>query len=147
MTIKDYLSRGYKLRSEIQLKREQLENVSESISNLSVHLDGVKIIKTPTTSSVENGVIQIVELKEYIEKSIAQLAVVGEEAVQVISKLHDFKTESMLIKYYVGFKSWNDIASEMDLSYKTVINSHYRAIHKLEQIMKDSPLLEGDDVA
>ena len=53
----------------------------------------------------------------------------------------------MLIKHYVGFKTWNDVAQEMNITYKTVMNSHHYAMTKLTRILKDSPILEVDDVA
>jgi DNA-directed RNA polymerase specialized sigma subunit, sigma24 homolog len=147
MTVREYLNRGYDLKRQIMLKRQQLENISESMTNLSVNLDGVKVIKTPTASCIENGVVQVIELKEDIDKSVAMLAVVGNEAVQIISKLQDLRTETMLIKHYVGFKTWNDVAQEMNITYKTVMNSHHYAMTKLTRILKDSPILEVADVA
>lgn len=147
MTVKEYLNRGYVLQREILLKTEQLQNINESMTNLTAAVDGIKIIKTPTTSIIENGVIRVVELKEDITCSIARLALIGTEATLLIKKLGNVKTESILIKHYVGFKSWDIIAQEMNMSRKTIINRHYNAIIKLEEMMKDSPLLGDDDVA
>ena len=91
----DILHKGRAI-SLSMLKRQQLENISESMTNLSVNLDGVKVMKTPTASCIENGVVQVIELKEDIDKSVAMLAVVGNEALQIISKLQDLRTETML---------------------------------------------------
>ena len=147
MTVKDYLNRGYELQREIKIKTEQLENINEAMTNLTATLDGIKVMKTPTTSSIENGVVRVVELKEDISSSIARLAIIGTEAMLVIKKLGNLKTESILIKHYVGFKSWDIIAQEMNMARKTIINRHYYAILKLEEMLKDSPLLGDDDVA
>lgn len=147
MTVKDYLNRGYELQREIKIKTEQLENINESMTNLTATLDGIKVMKTPTTSSIENGVVRVLELKEDISSSIARLAIIGTEAMLVIKKLGNLKTESILIKHYVGFKSWDIIAQEMNMARKTIINRHYYAILKLEEMLKDSPLLGDDDVA
>ncbi len=147
MTLKEYLNRGFALRQKIYMQKEQLESISETLTQLGASLDGVKVIKTPTTSCLENGVVRMVELENDLQKSLEELTKVGDEISTVISLLDDFSDQRLMIKRYIGFKSWDSIAEEMGLTCKGAQNKHYLALQKLEVALNGSPLMEVIEVA
>ncbi len=142
MTLKQYLNRGIDLNREIVIMKEEMKNISESLTRLSINLDSDKIKKSPTISPLENGVVHMVQLEKEIQDAIERLATIGSETMLVINKLDDYNSRTLLIKRYVGFKSWETIAQEMNISRRGAQNKYYYALNKLEILMKDSPLLE-----
>ena len=142
MTLKQYLNRGIDLNREIVIMKEEMKNISESLTRLSINLDSDKIKKSPTISPLENGVVHMVQLEKEIQDAIERLATIGSETMLVINKLDDYNSRTLLIKRYVGFKSWETIAQEMNISRRGAQNKYYYALNKLETLMKDSPLLE-----
>ena len=142
MTLKQYLNRGIDLNREIAIMKEEMKNISESLTRLSINLDSDKIKKSPTISPLENGVVHMVQLEKEIQDAIERLATIGSETMLVINKLDDYNSRTLLIKRYVGFKSWETIAQEMNISRRGAQNKYYYALNKLEILMKDSPLLE-----
>ena len=142
MTLKQYLNRGIDLNREIAIMKEEMKNISESLTRLSINLDSDKIKKSPTTSPLENGVVHMVQLEKEIQDAIEKLATIGSETMLVINKLDDYNSRTLLIKRYVGYKSWETIAQEMNISRRGAQNKYYYALNKLEFLMKDSPLLE-----
>ena len=57
MEAKCFLSRAYKLHREIQIKKEQLASIRESLSNITKPIDKEHVSHTPDSSPMENALI------------------------------------------------------------------------------------------
>ena len=58
---------------------------------------------------------------------IARLAIVEQEIMDIINRIENMKARAVLSKHYLGFKSWSDIADEMQMIFVTpyALNSWY----------------------
>ena len=66
----------------------------------------------------------MVQLEKEIQDAIERLATIGSETMLVINKLDDYNSRTLLIKRYVGFKSWETIAQEMNISRRGAQNKY-----------------------
>ena len=57
MEAKCFLSRAYKLHREIQIKKEQLASIRESLSSITNPIDKEHVSHTPDSSPMENALM------------------------------------------------------------------------------------------
>ena len=84
---------------------------------------------------MQTAIVQLIELKEEVEVDIARLADIEQKSRRLINQVSNLKARAVLSKRYLGFKSWTDIASEMDISPKWAANLHTVGIHQVESIL------------
>ena len=73
MNAKTFLSRAYLLQQAIRIKREQISQMRDLLTNISVSYDKEKITSTPDSSPMEKNIVQMIEMKQELEDDIAQL--------------------------------------------------------------------------
>ena len=135
MNAKEMLQSAYSLHCAILIKREQISILEDSITNITVSLDRERVSKSPDPSSMQTAIVQLIELKEEVEVDIARLADIEQKSRRLINQVSNLKARAVLSKRYLGFKSWTEIASEMDISPKWAANLHTVGIHQVESIL------------
>ncbi len=142
-----FLGRGYELYRDIQIKKEQAASIRASLDNSTVSLNNERVSTTRNVSAMEDSIIRIIQLEEDIRKETSRLAIIQREAVEMINQLDNLTMRSMLTKYYICFKSWDTIRSELNLSRKYSSNMHTMALRQIEDILKSfDPKSATDEV-
>ena len=135
-----FLGRGYELYQDIQIKKEQVASIRASLDNSTVSLNNERVSTTRNVSAMEDSIIRIIQLEEDIRKETSRLAIIQREAVEMINQLDNLTMRSMLTKYYICFKSWDTIRSELNLSRKYSSNMHTMALRQIEDLLKSFEL-------
>lgn len=135
MTARSILNKPYFLQCDIKIKKEQLADMRDSIDCLSAATTRDGSPHSTNQSPVEAKVVMMMQLESDLEADIAQLAMAEQETMKIINQVDDVKARAVLSKRYLGFKSWNDIASEMDISRKWAFNLHTKGLHQVERII------------
>ena len=135
-----FLGRGYELYRDIQIKKEQAASIRASLDNSTVSLNNERVSTTRNVSAMEDSIIRIIQLEEDIRKETSRLAIIQREAVEMINQLDNLTMRSMLTKYYICFKSWDTIRSELNLSRKYSSNMHTMALRQIEDLLKSFDL-------
>jgi hypothetical protein len=142
-----FLGRGFELYRDIQIKKEQAASIRASLDNSTVSLNNERVLTTRNVSAMEDSIIRIIQLEEDIRKETSRLAIIQREAVEMINQLDNLTMRSMLTKYYICFKSWDTIRSELNLSRKYSSNMHTMALRQIEDILKSfDPKSATDEV-
>ena len=142
MNAKTFLSRAYLLQQAIRIKREQISQMRDLLTNISISYDKEKITSTPDSSPMEKNIVQMIEMKQELEEDIAQLAVVQKETLDIINRVENVKAREVLSKHYLGFKSWRDIAEEMDISQKWALNLHTKGLKQVDNLLQDKASIQ-----
>ena len=135
-----FLGRGYELYRDIQIKKEQAASIRASLDNSTVSLNNERVSTTRNVSAMEDSIIRIIQLEEDIRKETSRLAIIQREAVEMINQLDNLTMRSMLTKYYICFKTWDTIRSELNLSRKYSSNMHTMALRQIEDLLKSFDL-------
>lgn len=146
MKAKYVLNQAFILQSEIRIKQEQISTMQDSLMNIAASLDKEKVSKTPETSPMERDITQLMQLEEELKAEIAHLAAVEQQIMEIINRIDDVKARAVLSKHYLGFKSWPDIADELDISKKWALNLHTKGMQQIERLLaeQDVPVeMEG----
>ena len=136
MTAKEYLSQAHRLDQRVSNKLmliESLRSMTQKVT--SSHKENV-VNYTHDVTSLENTIIRLMEAEAELNKQIDALVDLKREILLNISALENIDLELVLMKRYLHFLSWEEIAREMGFSVRWVHSLHTRALVELEAVLQ-----------
>lgn len=135
MKAKKFLQQAIWLDKLIDSKLEQLEKLESLAQKTTVDLTKERVSGgSGATSSMENVVVKIVELKREINDDIDRLIDLKREISEIISKLDNPSYQLILEMRYVNNKNWERIASEMGYDLRWILRLHARALKEIDNL-------------
>ena len=128
MTARDYLSQAYRLDQRINSKLEQVESLNELATKVSSTLTGMPKNPNRTTSTMADTVTKIIALQAEINNDIERLVDLKREMVAVIKAVSNTERQTLLELRYLCFKTWEQIAVEMNYTVRNVHLLHKEAL-------------------
>lgn len=138
MTAKEFMNRAYVQSKRVQYKSEQLIQLKAMTQRVTVALDSEYVSHTRNVHALEDAVIQIMEAAEQLQKENQILMDIRKEIGSVIDSMGNITLQTLLSSRYLCFKSWEDIAMEMNRTLRWVQNRHKQALHEFDQIVKNN---------
>lgn len=131
MIAKDYLKRAYLLDKQINVEIQELESLKAMRGQVQGVFYGERIgtnpnrnLEAPFVKTIE----KIWEREQRLNEKIDRLVDLKTEINAAIDKLEDVE-ERLLLKYrYLKNESWEDIAMDLNVSYRTVHRIHATAL-------------------
>jgi DNA-directed RNA polymerase specialized sigma subunit len=131
MTAKQWLNRARRIDREIRTleevitsTRERLESVTQSYSG-----DGAQSTKDPHKFD------RLVELESLVNEKIDEQIKIKTEILEAISQIRDRRQRIVLTEYYLNMKTWEQVAVEINYSWRQVMNIHGRALQEMQRII------------
>lgn len=131
MTAKQWLNRARRIDREIRtleevisFTRERLESVTQSYSG-----DGAQSTKDPHKFD------RLVELESLVNEKIDEQIQIKTEILEAISQIRDRRQRIVLTEYYLNMKTWEQVAVEINYSWRQVMNIHGRALQEMQRII------------
>ena len=137
MTAKQYLKQIRKLDNLIATKLELLEKMRAMSTSVSQTFEPNKIKNKKLRNKTEDLIIKIVDLEREITDDIDRLVDLKRAILQKIDKLENKDHIRILIKRYVLYKTWEQIAVEMNYSFRHVTRIHGHALQEFEKILRE----------
>lgn len=134
MTAKEYLNRGYKIELQIQSKMEQLERLRAMATRTTTTLSDMPRPASPDPHKTENIIIKIVKLNAELNAEIDKLIDTKIEIKHTIDKVQDVDEKLILEARYLNFKSYDDIASMLNMSLENIFRIHSNALNTVEKL-------------
>ena len=128
MTARDYLSQAYRLDQRINSKLEQVESLNDLATKVSSTLTGMPKNPNRATSTMADTVTKIIALQAEINNDIDRLVDLKREMVAVIKAVANTERQTLLELRYLCFKTWEQIAVEMDYTVRNVHLLHKEAL-------------------
>lgn len=131
MTAKQYLNRARRIDSEINTLLELVQTTRESMESITQNYDrdGSQSSKNPHKFD------RLVELESQVDQKIDELIALKAEILATISKLADNRQRIALTKYYLEMKTWEQIAVDMNYSWRQIMNIHGNALIEIQKII------------
>lgn len=131
MTAKEYLKRAYLLDKQINVEISELDSLKAMRGQVQGVFYGERIGTNPNRN-IEAPFIKTLEkieiCEERINKKIDKLVDLKAEIDAAIDQMEDVE-ERLLLKYrYLKSESWEDIAMDLNVSYRTVHRIHASAL-------------------
>jgi DNA-directed RNA polymerase specialized sigma subunit len=128
MTVKEYLGQAYRLDQRINSKLEQLESLNGLATKCTSTLTGMPKNPSRSTSMMADAVAKIVDLQAEINRDIDLLVDLKCEMVRVIKNVEHAEYQTLLELRYLCFKTWEQIAVDMNYSIDNVYRIHRKAL-------------------
>lgn len=132
---KFYLSQVYRLDKLIDNKLIELNTLKEMGTSISAVNYDIKVKTSVHSDKVSNTIFKIIDLEENINEDINKLVDIKKDVIETIDKIDDNDLKCLLQCRYLQFKTWEQIAVEMEFSYQWVHKLHARALDKIENLI------------
>ncbi len=137
MTAKEYLGQAYRIDQRIKNKTEQLNSFRELAVNVSSTISDYPSKGTRNVHRLENTIVKIVDMENQIKADIDRLINLKIEITNAIASVNDEHCRMVLELHYLQFKSWSDIAFEMNYSPRQISRIKDKAHKQIEENLKD----------
>lgn len=131
---KEYLRQLRRLELCIEQRQEELNRLRELIGCNAIDY-GERVQTSPSADSIPNEVIRRAELEADISRKIERFLQLKHKIINEIQSLDNAVYVSILYKRYVEYKSLDEIAVEMNYSYRQVLRLHGMALQEFKRNM------------
>ena len=108
----------------VQSTRESLENTTQNYSS-----DGAQATKNPHKFD------RLVELESLVDAKIEEQIAMKAEILGTIMQLEDRRHRLILMEYYVEMKTFEQVAVDMNYSWRQIMNIHGHALKEVERCL------------
>lgn len=127
MTAKEYLSQYKGLCVEIDIKKEQAEQLRERATSVA-HMSGNGSSGSSYSDSLGRTVAKLVDTENELRAMIDRLIALKSEIEKTIEAVEDFKLRQILTLRYINGHTFEKIAEEMDYSCMQIFRLHGKAL-------------------
>lgn len=135
MHAKLYLQEIRKLDRKIENKQMELEHLRALLESVTPKLKEVNVQSSLEKDRMGDNIIKIMELQDQINKDIDSFVDRKLEAIRLINELEDDESVNLLIRRYVAYEEWEDIANALHYSRQWVDKKHGLALLELQKII------------
>jgi len=128
MTAKEYLGQAYRLDQRINSKLEQVLSLRDLTKKATATMSGMPGSSSPNVHKMQDIIVKIVDLENEINADIDQLVDLKREMVAVIKAVKNPEFQTLLELRYLCFKTWEQIAVDMQYSTRNIYKLHDSAI-------------------
>ena len=132
MMPKEYLRQLRVFSIKIQQKKDELEGLKAAAENVSAGIDSERVQTSPK-DRMPDDVSRIVDLESEIHKDIQELLILKNKIINEIQGLSNPVYIEILYKRYVEYKQFEEIAIEINYSYRQVLRIHGFALQEFKR--------------
>ena len=131
MKAKEYLSQAYRLDQRIDAKIEQVMSLRNLATKATSTLSDVAPSGTRNVHRMEDIIIKIIDFENEINADIYRLVALKREITGVIKAVPNLEYQTLLELRYLCFKSWEQIAIEMNYSIQHIYRMREKAFKEI----------------
>lgn len=131
MTAKEYLSQAFQLDQRINSKLEQIASLNALATKCTSTLSGMPRNPNRGGSATSDIIAKIVDLQTEINSDIDRLVDLKQELVGAIKSVDDTEYRILLELRYLCFKTWEQIAVEMNCQVRNIYTLHNKALKQV----------------
>lgn len=131
MTAKQYLYRVRRIDKEIEALLRLVQRTRESLetSTQNYEADGAQSSKNPHKFD------RLAELESMVDEKIDEQIALKAETLETIMKLEDRRQRLVLMEYYIEMKTFEQVAVDINYSWRQVINIHGYALAEVQKLI------------
>ena len=136
MTAKEYLSQAWNIDRRINDKVAHVSRLRDMATNVSAVISDMPKSPSPNNQRMETIIARLTDTEDEINADIDRLISLKLEIMNTIWQVEDAKACAVLERRYHSFKSWEEIAAELNVSVRWVHKIHGKALEDVEKILK-----------
>ncbi len=134
LTAKDYLSQAYRIDQRINSKIEQVQSLRELATKATATLSDIPKSGARNIHRMEDFIAKALDLESEINTDLCNLIDTKHEIVTVVKCVENPELQTLLELRYLCFRTWEQIAVEMNFDLRWVHRLHNRALNDIETI-------------
>lgn len=134
---KAYLRKIELMDAHINNKLNDLFALRTMVTKITATISPVVASGTGNQDKLGDAVAKIVDLQNEINQAIDKYVDTKREVSAVLDKLQDPDHVKVLHKRYIEYKPWEQIACEMNFTYRNVCYIHGKALQAVEALLVD----------
>lgn len=131
MTAKEYLSQARYLDLRINNKIRQVAMLHELATKCTSTISDMPRNPSPGRSAMADTIGKIIDLEAEINRDIDRLVDLKREMSGVINAVEDTQCQMLLEMRYICFRSWEEIAVEMNFNIRHIYRIHRQALKNI----------------
>lgn len=135
---KKYLQQIRLYDSHINTKLEERDRIKARLTQITPTLKQDVVTGGGNQDKLSEAVAKLVDLEAEIDREVDCFVSARNEVTKTIDKVDNAKLHKVLNLRYVEFKTWEQIACDMGISYQWVCKLHGIALQAVEKILKNS---------
>ena len=132
MTAKEYLGQAYRLDQRINSKLEQVMSLRDLTTKATATMSDMPGGGSRNVYRMHDIIGKIIDLEDEINQDIDALVDLKREMVATIKAVADPECQTLLELRYLCFKTWEQIAVDMQYSTRNIYKLHDRAIKEIK---------------
>lgn len=132
---KQYLQRIKHCDSCINTKLEERHRLWDKMTKITPTLKQDVVSGGGSQDNMSDAMAKLIDLEAEINREINKLVDARIAVTATIDKVEDARLHTVLNMRYVQFKTFEQIAAEMNYTYRWVCIMHGRALQEVEKIM------------
>lgn len=137
MTAKEYLSRAYRLDQRVNSKLEQVEVLRALAQKVTTSYESEPVSRSRCVTSLEDTITRMIEAEADLNQTVDALVDLKMEMAKYIDQVENYDDQLVLEKRYLCFKTWEQIADDMNFSRRWVQIVHARALNAMDSILRE----------
>ena len=138
MTAKEYLSQALTIDQRINDKLEQVSRLRGMATKVTTTMNDMPRGSSPNPQKMESVIARLIDTEKEIDDNIDQLVDLKLDIMNTIWQVEDVNCRLVLELRYHSFKSWEQIASEMNVTVRWVHKLHARGLAVVDKILSRS---------
>ena len=137
MEAKEYLKQIKTLDIKIKNKSLEIEDIENKMKGVTGISYDEKISSSSNNKSPQEKMIyKYLAYKEELQENINELTEHKKQAMSLIDKIENAEYIEVLYKRYFQYMKWEQIAVDMDYTYRNILYIHGKALIELNEILK-----------
>ena len=132
MTAKEYLGQAYRLDQRINSKLEQVMSLRDLTTKATATMSDMPGGGSRNVYRMQDIIGKIIDLEDEINQDIDALVDLKREMVATIKAVADPECQTLLELRYLCFKTWEQIAVDLQYSTRNIYKLHDRAIKEIK---------------
>ena len=132
MTAKEYLGQAYRLDQRINSKLEQVMSLRDLTTKATATMSDMPGGGSRNVYRMQDIIGKIIDLEDEINQDSDALVDLKREMVATIKAVADPECQTLLELRYLCFKTWEQIAVDMQYSTRNIYKLHDRAIKEIK---------------
>ena len=133
MTAKEYLTNIRNMATRVRFLQDELERLRADAASASISLDGMPRV-SGKGDKLERLAIKLAEYDTELQDELTALLNEKQRAVKMIAELSP-KYQTILTERYLHAKKWEQIAYEMNISWRHCHRLHGNALYNFDKIL------------
>lgn len=137
MNAREYLSQSYRVNQRIYSMLDQIEDLKTLATKISSVTNDMPGSPNRNIHKTENVVVKLLDLEDSVLNEMNILLDLKREMKEVLTKLENIDYRIILEMRYLCYKTWEEIAEDMDYGIRYVHIMHRKALKAVEPFIPE----------